>query len=93
MTLGFGQPASAAPLGGCPSPSSGFELISEESFLQLQLQLGLPAARVPALLAFLDATDRNGDNRVCARDLPDTPGTSVFARVVVDNTGSAQRAS
>jgi hypothetical protein len=75
-------PADAGrPRGRC---GAGFELMTIEDTLPLVSE-GSPNP-VDVLLAALQAIDKNEDDLVCVKDLPDTPGSPSYVRNVVDNT-------
>jgi hypothetical protein len=64
----------------------GFELMTIEQTLVL-VSDGSPSP-IDALLAALQGFDKNDDDLVCVKDLPDTPGSPSFVRNVVDNTAN-----
>ena len=64
----------------------GFELMTIEQTLVL-VSDGSPTP-IDALLTALQRFDKNDDDLVCVKDLPDTPGSPSFVRNVVDNTAS-----
>jgi hypothetical protein len=64
----------------------GFELMTIGQTLVL-VSDGSPNPK-DVLLAHLQGLDKNGDNLVCVKDLPDTPGSPSFVRNVVDNTAN-----
>jgi hypothetical protein len=75
-------PAGAGhPQGRC---GRGFELMTVDDTLPLVSE-GSPNP-VDVLLAALQAIDKNDDDLVCVKDLPDTPGSPSYVRNVVDNT-------
>ena len=75
-------PAGAGhPLGRC---GRGFELMTIEETLPLVSE-GSPNP-IDVLLAALQGIDKNDDDLVCVKDLPDTPGSPSYVRNVVDNT-------
>lgn len=78
-----GPVQAARPRAAC---GRGFELLTIEQILPLVAD-GSPSTP-EELLAVLEALDRNGDELLCAKDLPDTPGSPSYVRNVVDNTAS-----
>lgn len=64
----------------------GFELITIEDLLPLVAD-GSPNSP-EILLAALQGLDKNDDNLLCAKDMPDTPGSPSYVRNTVDNTAS-----
>lgn len=62
----------------------GFDLMTIEDTLPLVSE-GSPNP-VEVLLAALQGIDKNDDDLVCVKDLPDTPGSPSYVRNVVDNT-------
>lgn len=85
MTLA-GPAAAERPSAAC---GLGFELIAIEDLLPL-VSDGSPNSP-EVLLAALHGLDKNGDEWLCAKDLPDTPGSPSYVRNTVDNTASSQR--
>lgn len=86
--LGFASavaPAAAArPQAGC---GSGFASMTIQQTLVLVSE-GSPNSD-DVLLAALEKYDKNDDDLVCVKDLPDTPGSPSYVRNVVDNTAQA----
>ncbi len=77
-------PAAAAhPQGRC---GGGFGLMTIGDTLPLVSE-GSPLS-VAELEAILQGLDKNDDDLVCVKDLPDTPGSPSYIRNVVDNTAS-----
>ena len=64
----------------------GFELMTIQRTLEL-VSDGSPTP-IGDLLAALQRLDKNDDDLVCVKDLPDTPGSPSFVRNVVDNTAN-----
>lgn len=84
-TIAFGSAAAPAgaghPQGRC---GSGFDLMTIEETLPLVSE-GSPNP-VDVILGALQGIDKNDDDLVCVKDLPDTPGSPSYVRNVVDNT-------
>jgi hypothetical protein len=77
-------PATAAhPVGMC---GRGFVLMTIDDTLPL-VSDGSPLS-VAELEVILQGLDKNDDDLVCVKDLPDTPGSPSYIRNVVDNTAS-----
>ena len=72
------------PTGVC---SRAFDMTTFEEALVLAHETGVP---VPdeELLMVLAGVDRNQDEVLCFKDMPDTPGLPSFFMNVVDNTAS-----
>ena len=47
---------------------------------------GLTALSVDELDAILQGLDKDDDDLLCVKDLPDTPGSPSYVRNIVDNT-------
>lgn len=75
------QAGAGHPLGRC---GRGFVLMTIEDTLPLVSE-GSPNP-VDVLLTSLQGIDKNDDDLVCVKDLPDTPGSPSYVRNVVDNT-------
>jgi hypothetical protein len=67
----------------------GFELITIDDLLPL-VSDGSPNSP-EVLLAALEGLDKNDDDLLCAKDMPDTPGSPSYVRNTVDNTASTSR--
>jgi hypothetical protein len=82
-------PAQAAkPTRGC---SDGKALMTRDAFRALSLSVGVPADLLftPEWEAGWAGYDKNGDTRLCVKDLPDTPGhLGTWVWNVVDNTSN-----
>jgi hypothetical protein len=76
------------PVRGCSN--EGFVPMSYAEFRQLSLDVGVPEELLgPAHRAHWQKIDKNGDDILCVKDLPDTKGhlgTWVFN--VIDNTSN-----
>ncbi len=87
LCCALSAPASAQrPRAAC---GLGFELITIDDLLLL-VSDGSPNSP-EVLLAALEGLDRNGDDLLCAKDLPDTPGSPAYVRNTVDNTARTVR--
>jgi hypothetical protein len=68
-------PVSAAkPVRGCPN--EGFVVFTMEQFRELSRQLGVPEDLLATLPGWWPTYDRNLNDLLCVKDLPDTPGHS-----------------
>lgn len=84
LTVGMVSPASAGrPEARC---GLGFELITIDDLLPL-VSDGSPNSP-EVLLAALQGLDKNDDDLLCAKDMPDTLGSPSYVRNTVDNTAS-----
>jgi hypothetical protein len=63
----------------------GFELMTIETLPLVSEGSPNPPE---VLLEALQAIDKNEDELVCVKDLPDTPGSPSYVRNVVDNTAA-----
>ena len=84
LALTLAQPALARPQAGC---GRAFDLMTIEETLAL-VSDGSPNPP-EVLLEALRGLDKNGDELVCVKDQPDTPGSPSYVRNVHDNTASA----
>jgi hypothetical protein len=88
-TLIAGPVAAARPIGGCGNPS--FSTMTFEAFREMSRELGVPGELLdsPEYAAHFAKIDKNNDNLVCVKDLPDNAGT-LFGWIfnVVDNTAN-----
>jgi hypothetical protein len=80
-----GLAAADKPNGHC---GFGFELMTIQETLSLVSE-GSPNSP-EVLLGALEGYDKNDDDLVCVKDLPDTPGSPSYVRNVVDNTASTR---
>ena len=89
LCLAVAAPASAAkPTRGCPQGSA---LMTRDDFKALSLSVGVPPEVLVSLewAAGWDAYDKNLDDRLCIKDLPNTPGhLDSWIFNVVDNTSN-----
>jgi hypothetical protein len=81
-------PASAAkPARGCGN--EGFVHSSKAAFRDLSRGLGVPEVLLGAPLdAWWGETDKNGNDHLCVKDLPNTPGLPVIVFNIVDDTAN-----
>ena len=87
LSLALAGPAAAErPRAAC---GLGLELITIEDLLPL-VSDGYPNSP-EVLLAALEGLDVNNDGLLCAKDMPDTPGSPSYVRNTVDNTAKTVR--
>ena len=89
LCLAMAAPASAAkPTRGC---TKDFVLMTRDEFIALSLSVGVPPELLgtPEWVAGWVAYDRNHDDQLCVKDLPNTPGhLDSWIFNVVDNTSN-----
>jgi len=83
MAIGVGGAAAAAPQRACPT-GGGYDLLTFQQSRDLVIDAGFPGD-ISRLNEFLVFTDVNDDQRLCVKDIPDTPGNPPYVFVFVDN--------
>jgi hypothetical protein len=73
--------AAAPPNAGCSPPFTATSFAAAVARIQAE---GFTGDLTP-FLAFLEQTDRNDDEVVCVKDIPDTPGNLPWQHIYVDN--------
>lgn len=92
MLTSVAGPASAdRPIAGCP-PGFIDEAFTLEAALEYKALANggpLPPQAVDYFTGYFASTDKNGDDLVCMKDLPDTPGIPPFVTQLMDNVANS----
>ncbi len=87
LTVGAAPVSAAKPARGCPN--DGFTSSTKDAFRDVSRALGVPEELLgePLDLWWADS-DKNGNTRLCIKDLPETPGLPVFVFNIVDDVSN-----